>query len=189
MVCAWKHRPFGRLQRHNLSHGNRWGGLLFVGSSHKTWANGLCFHLAKWNNIFTNKGDYPSYSLSFEVLGGVFGRYNLTVKVFSIISDEVRVHGSGGRVTYRIFPNMVQTSERLESHHVWLLYIVPTSWNNFPWKDFNDSLKPSCHGKGMRSTLQCLFGSHKPTTVSGFPPETVLQPRTGLRYTHRSVQG
>ena len=47
---------------------------------------------------------------------------------------------------------------------------------------------PCCHGKGMRSTLQCLFGSHKPTTVSGFPPETVLQPRTGLRHTHRSIQ-
>ena len=44
-----------------------------------------------------------------------------TVKVFSIVSDEVRVHGSGGRVTYRIFPNMVQTSESLESHHVWCL--------------------------------------------------------------------
>ena len=54
----------------------------------KNWANGSCFfHLAKQNNmsptwIFMDfpeiKGDYPSYSLSFGVLGGVFGRYNLT---------------------------------------------------------------------------------------------------------------
>ena len=43
--------------------------------------------------------------------------------------------------------------------------------------------------KGCCSHFVMLFGSHKPTTVSGFPPETVLQPSTRLRYcTQRFVQ-
>ena len=47
---------------------------------------------------------------------------------------------------------------------------------------------PPAMAKECEALCNVFFGSHKPTTVSGFPPETVLQPRTGLRYTHRSVQ-
>ena len=114
-LCSMEHRPFGRLQRHNLSHafdifrmdevqeqdgfwrkhGNvgklffcmQWG-VFFCGLFPQKLGHWIvCFHLAKWNNISPTwifmdfpeiKGDYPSYSLSFGVLGGVFGRYNLT---------------------------------------------------------------------------------------------------------------